>query len=53
MLERLVGDSRVVAVVCNQWGDSGKGKFSDYFALNGQMYAQGELAETMQGIRLL
>ncbi len=31
-LDRLVGNSKVVAVICNQWGDTGKGKFSDYFA---------------------
>jgi len=28
----LVGDANVIAVYCNQWGDTGKGKFSDYFA---------------------
>ncbi|MBC8500546.1 MAG: adenylosuccinate synthetase [Nanoarchaeota archaeon] len=32
MLEKIVGDAQVIAVICNQWGDSGKGKFSDYFA---------------------
>jgi adenylosuccinate synthase len=31
-LEKLVKDMQVIAVVCNQWGDTGKGKFSDYFA---------------------
>jgi adenylosuccinate synthase len=24
--------SRIIAVICNQWGDTGKGKFSDLFA---------------------
>ncbi|MCX6749515.1 MAG: adenylosuccinate synthetase [Candidatus Pacearchaeota archaeon] len=23
---------QIIAIICNQWGDSGKGKFSDYFA---------------------
>jgi adenylosuccinate synthase len=31
-LETLLGNSQVVAIVCNQWGDTGKGKFVDYFA---------------------
>ncbi len=31
-LEHLVGDARTLAIVCNQWGDTGKGKFVDYFA---------------------
>jgi adenylosuccinate synthase len=31
-LEKLLNDTKVIAVVCNQWGDTGKGKFSDYFA---------------------
>ena len=25
-------DVKTIAIVCNQWGDTGKGKFSDYFA---------------------
>jgi adenylosuccinate synthase len=33
-LERLLNDVKVMAVVCNQFGDTGKGKFSDYFAAN-------------------
>jgi adenylosuccinate synthase len=33
-LEDLVKDVRVLAIVCNQYGDSGKGKYSDYFAAN-------------------
>lgn len=31
-LDKLLKDAQVVAVICNQWGDTGKGKFSDYFA---------------------
>ena len=31
-LEKLVQGKQVIAIVCNQWGDTGKGKFSDYFA---------------------
>jgi adenylosuccinate synthase len=31
-LDSLVKGKNVIAVVCNQWGDTGKGKFSDYFA---------------------
>jgi adenylosuccinate synthase len=31
-LDELLKDVQILAVVCNQFGDSGKGKFSDYFA---------------------
>ena len=31
-LDDLLKDVQTVAVICNQWGDTGKGKFSDYFA---------------------
>jgi len=31
-IEKLVKDAKVIAVICNQYGDTGKGKFSDYFA---------------------
>ncbi len=31
-LSELLNGKQIVAVVCNQWGDTGKGKFSDYFA---------------------
>ena len=31
-LEKLLKDAQIIAVICNQWGDTGKGKFSDYFA---------------------
>jgi adenylosuccinate synthase len=30
--ERLLKGKQVVAVVCNQWGDTGKGKFVDYLS---------------------
>jgi adenylosuccinate synthase len=30
--QKLLENVRVLAIVCNQWGDTGKGKFSDYFA---------------------
>ncbi len=33
-LDKLVGDAQIIAVICNQFGDTGKGKFSDYFASN-------------------
>ena len=33
-LEQLVEGKQVIAIVCNQFGDTGKGKFSDYFAAN-------------------
>ena len=33
-LDSLVKDAKVIAIVCNQWGDTGKGKFSEYFANN-------------------
>ena len=31
-LDDLLKGVQTVAVICNQWGDTGKGKFSDYFA---------------------
>jgi len=31
-LDRLVAGKQVIAVVCNQWGDSGKGKLVDWLA---------------------
>jgi len=31
-LDRLLNGKQVIAVICNQWGDTGKGKFVDYFA---------------------
>jgi len=31
-LEKLLDGVNTLAIVCNQWGDTGKGKFSDYFA---------------------
>jgi len=32
LLEKLLTDVQVIAILCHQWGDTGKGKFSDYFA---------------------
>lgn len=31
-IDKLLDDVQVAAIVCNQWGDTGKGKFSDYFS---------------------
>lgn len=31
-IDGLLQGVQTIAVVCNQWGDTGKGKFSDYFA---------------------
>ncbi|MFH1802740.1 MAG: adenylosuccinate synthetase [archaeon] len=33
-LSKLVENKQIIAIVCNQFGDTGKGKFSDYFASN-------------------
>ncbi len=33
-LEKLLKDVKILAVVCNQFGDTGKGKFSDYFSIH-------------------
>lgn len=33
-LNDLLNDANIVAVVCNQWGDTGKGKFSDYLSMH-------------------
>src|SRR3989344_2436667 len=32
LLEQKVKDAKIIAIVCNQYGDTGKGKFSDFFA---------------------
>jgi len=31
-LDRLLNNKQIIAVICNQFGDTGKGKFVDYFA---------------------
>jgi len=31
-LDEILNGVQIMAVVCNQWGDTGKGKFVDYFA---------------------
>lgn len=33
-LEKLVNNKKVIAAICNQWGDTGKGKFSDFLGVN-------------------
>ncbi|HEY4511315.1 MAG TPA: adenylosuccinate synthetase [Candidatus Paceibacterota bacterium] len=40
-IERLVKNHRTIAVVCNQWGDSGKGKIVDYLAEWAVVIARG------------
>ncbi len=40
-IEKLLNGVNVVAVVCNQWGDTGKGKFSDYFSEWADVIARG------------
>ena len=40
-LENLLKNIQVTAVVCNQWGDTGKGKFSDYFSQWADVIARG------------
>ncbi len=37
----LIGNKKTVAIVCNQWGDTGKGKFVDYFAEWADIIARG------------
>jgi len=37
----LLKEAQVVAVYCNQWGDTGKGKFSDYFSEWADIIARG------------
>jgi adenylosuccinate synthase len=39
--KKLLGDAQVVAVYCNQWGDTGKGKYSDYFSEWADVIARG------------
>lgn len=31
-LDKLLKGVQTIAIICNQWGDTGKGKFSDYFS---------------------
>lgn len=40
-LEKRLNNSQIAAVICNQWGDSGKGKVSDYLAPWADVYARG------------
>jgi len=40
-IQKLLGDAQIIAVYCNQWGDTGKGKFSDYFSEWADVIARG------------
>ncbi|MBM3257275.1 MAG: adenylosuccinate synthase [Candidatus Liptonbacteria bacterium] len=40
-LQKLTGSASTVAVVCNQWGDTGKGKFVDVLAEWADVIARG------------
>jgi len=39
--DKLLSGVKTLAVVCNQWGDTGKGKFVDYFAEWADVIARG------------
>ncbi len=39
--EKLLEGVKTLAIVCNQWGDTGKGKFVDYFAEWADIIARG------------
>lgn len=39
--DKLLQGASTIAVVCNQWGDTGKGKFVDYFAEWADIIARG------------
>ncbi len=39
--KRRLNNSQVIAIICNQWGDTGKGKISDYLAGWADVYARG------------
>ncbi|MBI4154989.1 adenylosuccinate synthetase [Candidatus Woesearchaeota archaeon] len=40
-LDNLLKNINVLAIVCNQWGDTGKGKFVDYFSEWADIIARG------------
>ena len=40
-LDKFLNNMKTLAVVCNQWGDTGKGKFVDYFAEWADIIARG------------
>jgi len=40
-LDELLNNINTLAIVCNQWGDTGKGKFVDYFAEWADIIARG------------
>ena len=31
-LDQLTNNVQIITIICNQWGDTGKGKITDYFA---------------------
>ncbi len=39
--DKLLSGVKTLAIVCNQWGDTGKGKFVDYFAEWADVIARG------------
>jgi adenylosuccinate synthase len=39
--DKLLSNVKTLAIVCNQWGDTGKGKFVDYFAEWADIIARG------------
>ena len=40
-IDNLLDGVQVASIVCNQWGDTGKGKFSDYFSEWADVIARG------------
>ncbi len=40
-IDKLLDGVQVASIVCNQWGDTGKGKFSDYFSEWADVIARG------------
>ncbi len=40
-LNEFMKDKKTISIVCNQWGDTGKGKFVDYFAKWADIIARG------------
>ena len=40
-MEKLLEGKKTIAVICNQWGDTGKGKFVDFFGVWADIIARG------------
>ncbi|MCX6702181.1 MAG: adenylosuccinate synthase [Candidatus Zambryskibacteria bacterium] len=40
-VNKLLGGKKTIAVICNQWGDTGKGKFVDFFGAWADIIARG------------